>query len=345
MRRPVLAMVLAGLAATAALLTIALSIHWFPPEASKRAHEVHTLFDVLLIASIPIFVLVATVVITSVIRFRMRPGQEDQDGPPIHGNTLLETIWTAVPATLILGLCTYSYIVLRHIEQAPGRGAPPELRVGVVGRQFEWRFTYPAQITRARPLTTTELWLPEGRSVRFDIRSTDVIHSFWVPSFAAKEDAVPGITTHYRVTPDRVGTYPVVCAELCGLGHSVMRTVVHVVTPPQFAAWLSREIHPAARTGAGPQQLAATGRSVFTGPGGCGACHTLADARSAGKIGPDLDRGLKGRPAQFIRQSIVDPNAVITRGYTANLMPRDFATTLSPQQIDGLVAYLVQATR
>jgi cytochrome c oxidase subunit 2 len=344
-RRPVLTMVVVGFIATAALLTAALSIQWFPPAASTRAHEIHTFFDVLLVVSVPIFVLVATVVITAVIRFRMRPGQEDMDGAPIHGNTMLETVWTAVPATLILGLCAYAYVVLNHIEEPPGRGAPPELQVGVMGRQFDWRFTYPQQITHGRPLTTTELWLPAGRSVRFSIRSADVIHSFWVPSFAAKEDAVPGIVTHYRVTPDRLGSYPVVCAELCGFGHSVMRSTVHVVTGPQFSAWLRRELAPARASPAGPQQLATLGKQTFTGPGGCDACHTLADAGTSGRIGPNLDRGLKGRSPGFIRQSIVAPNAVITAGYPRGVMPADFARTLSPAQLDGLVAYLARATR
>jgi cytochrome c oxidase subunit II len=233
-----MAMVAAGVAATAAMLAIVLSIHWFPPEASRQAHEIRRLFDVLLIASVPIFALVVTVVVTAVIRFRMRPGQEDQDGPPIHGNTRLEVTWTALPAALILSLCIYSYIVLRDIERAPAHGAQPELSVDVLGRQFAWTFTYPPSVTHASAVTTPQLWLPEGRSVRFNIRSSDVIHALWVPSFSIQEDAVPGMTTHYRITPDRLGTFPVVCNELCGLGHAFMRSAVHVVTPAQFAAWL-----------------------------------------------------------------------------------------------------------
>jgi cytochrome c oxidase subunit 2 len=239
--RPLLTMVAAGVVGTATLLAIALSIHWFPREASSRSHEVRTLFDVLLIVSVPIFGLVVTVVVTSVIRFRMRPGQENQDGPPIHGNTRLEALWTALPATLVISLCVYAFVVLHQLERAPAGGARQELSVDVLGQQFAWTFTYPRGVTHGRPLTTGQLWLPDKRPVRFNIRSTDVIHSFWVPSFAAKEDAVPGITTHYRITPDRLGTYPVVCAELCGLGHAFMRTSVHVVTPAQFAVWLRRQ--------------------------------------------------------------------------------------------------------
>src|SRR5438067_348677 len=91
-------------------IAFGLSIHWFPPAASKQADKVDTLYDVLIIASVPIFVLVAAVVVFSVIFFRMRPGQELEDGPPIHGNTRLEVVWTALPAALIAGLCTYAYV-------------------------------------------------------------------------------------------------------------------------------------------------------------------------------------------------------------------------------------------
>jgi cytochrome c oxidase subunit 2 len=343
-RRPVVVMVVAGVLATAIGIAIGLSIHWFPSHASKQAGEVNTLYDVLMIASIPMFVIVATVVITAVIRFRMRPGQEDEDGPPIHGSTRLEVLWTALPVALILGLCAYSYVVLVDTEKAPANAAQRELQVDVTAEQFAWSFTYPKDLTGGKQLTTTELWLPEGRSVRFSLRSEDVIHDFWVPNFSTKLDVVPGITGHYRITPDRLGTYPVVCAELCGLGHSVMRSQVHVVTPAQFAAWLKKQQQPAAPKNASPAQLAAAGKQIFTGGAGCGGCHTLADAGTSGQIGPDLDQALKGKDAAFIRQSIEDPNAVIAKGYGANIMPGNFGQTLGPQEIDALVAYLKGAT-
>src|SRR6202007_1494150 len=109
-------MAVIGVVATAAGIAIALSIHWFPADASTQAHNIRTLYDVLLIASVPIFVLVITVVGYSVLNFRMKPGEEEKGGPPIHGNTRLEVIWTALPAILIVGLCAYSYSVLRSNE-------------------------------------------------------------------------------------------------------------------------------------------------------------------------------------------------------------------------------------
>src|SRR5205085_5582122 len=138
---------------------------WFPPAASTQADKIDTLYDVLIIASVPVFVLVTSVIVFSVIFFRMRPGQENEDGPPIHGNTRLEVIWTAIPSLLIAGLCTYAYIVLVDIEKKPKH----EMVVQVTGQQFAWSFGYgPAG---GAQITTTELYLPEGRSVDFRIKA------------------------------------------------------------------------------------------------------------------------------------------------------------------------------
>ena len=336
-------MIVAGVLASAIGIALGLTIHWFPKIASTQAHEIHTLYDVLMIVSVPIFVLVMTVVITAVIRFRMRPGQEEMDGPPIHGNTKLEVIWTAVPAMLILGLCVYSYIVLTDTEKAPA-ATVKELKVGVTGEQFAWTFTYPKEITGGQPLSTNSLVLPEGRSVQFSIQSKDVIHDFWVPDFSMKVDAVPGITTRYRVTPNRLGTYPVVCAELCGLGHSVMRSTVRVVQPAAFQAWLKKAQQPATPANATPAQSTAAGKQVFAS-NGCGGCHVLADAGSNGQIGPNLDDVLKGQTDAQIREDITDPNKEIAKGYGPDIMPQNFGQTISPTDLDALVAYLKEATQ
>src|SRR5437764_10302532 len=132
-------MLVIGVIGVAIGLPIALFlIPWFPVEGSAQAGNIHTLYDVLLIASVPIFVLVETVVLFSVWKFRMRPGDEEKDGPPIHGNTRLEVVWTALPACLIIGLCTYAYTVLRSDEASK----KSEMTVNVTGRQFAFEFSY-----------------------------------------------------------------------------------------------------------------------------------------------------------------------------------------------------------
>ena len=233
-------MLVIGAIASAIGIAVALSINWFPKVASTQAEDIDTLFDVLIIASVPIFVLVEVVVLFSVWKFRMRPGQELEDGPPIHGNTRLEVIWTAIPALILVGLCGYAYKVLQDIEEKPKN----EIVVNVTGQQFAWSFDYAGQKAK---VSSEQLYLPEGTSVEFHVRSKDVIHDFWVPEFRQKIDAVPGITTKYRITPNRLGAYPVVCAELCGLGHSTMRQTVHVLPRQEFDSWMSRKVAQASK--------------------------------------------------------------------------------------------------
>src|SRR5919199_1190522 len=150
-----------GAIASALGIALALLINWFPTGASTQAGPVDTLWDVLLIVSVPIFVLVVTVVLYSVVRFRMRPGEELVDGPPIHGNTRLEIIWTAIPAILLVALCSYAYVVLTDIEEAKAG----ETRINVIGQQFAWTFEYPQP--DGKPLRTNQLYLEEGHPVRF----------------------------------------------------------------------------------------------------------------------------------------------------------------------------------
>lgn len=235
-RHQLVQMLIIGVISSVIGIAVALSIHWFPVQASTQAKRIDNLWDVLLIASVPVFVLVEVVVLYCAWKFRMRPGEELKDGAPIHGNTKLEVIWTAIPALLIFSLCTYAYIVLRDIEKA---SAHPEMTVDVTGQQFAWSYEYKVQ---GKPtVTTNTLYLPKGRSVQFRVRSADVIHDFWVPAFRLKIDAVPGITTRYRATPSRAGSYAVVCAELCGLGHSTMRSTVHVLGRGAFEGWLAQK--------------------------------------------------------------------------------------------------------
>ena len=325
------------------------AIDWFPPADSTQADKIDTLWDVLIIASVPVFVLVTVIVCFSVLEFRMRPGEENLDGPPIHGNTRLEVIWTAVPAILIVGLVTYAYVVLRDIEKAPAAGN--ERVVDVTGQQFTWTFAYNEG---GKKFTTAQLYLPAGKSVKFDVRSKDVIHDFWVPDFRMKIDAVPGITTHYRVTPKnpRLGDHAIVCAELCGLGHAFMRQTAHVLAPGRVRQVGAEDDQPArpAAGGGGGGGAAVDAKALFTngdadtGATACGTCHTLADAGAKGQVGPDLDKVLKGKDAAFIKESIVDPDTEIAKGFQAGVMPPNFGETLSAEQVDALVKYLSEVT-
>ena len=153
-RAQVRQMLLIGAVASAFGIALALLIDWFPAAASTQAKTIDTLWDVLLIASVPIFVLVETIVLYSALKFRMKPGEELKDGPPIHGNTKLEIIWTAIPAIILVGLCTYAYVALVDIEKAEAN----TMEVRVVGEQFTWTFFYPGE--GGKEIQSSQLYLP-----------------------------------------------------------------------------------------------------------------------------------------------------------------------------------------
>jgi cytochrome c oxidase subunit 2 len=335
-------MLIIGAIASAAGIALGLIIDWFPTPASTQASKIDTVYDVLLIVSVPVFVFVTVVVLFSVWKFRQRPGEELADGPPVHGNTRLEVIWTAIPAMVLVALCVYAYVTLTDLEEAKAN----EQRINVVGQQFAWTFEYPQG--SGQPIRSNQLYLKENQPVRFFVKSRDVIHDFWVPAFRMKIDAVPGIETSYRVTPNRRGAYPVVCAELCGLGHALMRQTAHVVSPAEYDAWMSKQQQPAQPAGGAGGGSTPDAKTIFTQGNGqstaCGACHTLADAGTSASTGPDLDQALKGKDAAFIKESIVDPDAEVTKGYNKGIMPPNFGQTLSPEELDALVSYLQKAT-
>jgi cytochrome c oxidase subunit 2 len=200
-----------------------------PVEASTRAVAVDQLFRVMVGTAAVIFVLVEGALVFAALRFRRRAG-DDADARPIHGNTTLELVWTAIPAMIVIVIGFYAYQTLTEIEK-PARDP---MVVEVIGRQFVWQFRYPAQ-----GIIAQELHLPVDRPVRFEITSADVIHSFWVPQFRGKRDATPGRVSEFVVTPTKLGVFPVRCAELCGPGHANMTTTVTVETQAEFDAWLA----------------------------------------------------------------------------------------------------------
>ena len=208
--------------------------------------------------------------------------------------------------------------MLRDIEKAEAT----EMKVRVVGEQFTWTFYYPGTAARRSPPTSSTC--PKGKQVRFDVQSKDVLHDFWVPAFRRRSTrcrASPRTSASRRRRP---GTFPVVCAELCGLGHSVMRQSAHVVAPGEFDKWLA-DLR--ARGGAGGEQpggeeasggggAAPDGKALFTSvQPSCGSCHTLSDASATGTIGPNLDEVLKGKDAAFIQEAIEDPGAEVAKGF------------------------------
>jgi cytochrome c oxidase subunit 2 len=230
LRNPYVQVLIWAFAIGSALTAIVLTVPWLPEESSTAANPVDTLYEVLAVVSCYIFAFVVSIMLVSVIHFRRRHN-DLSDGEPIHGNTSLEAVWTAIPALLMVGTAVYSGLVLADIEQTKANTQ----EVNITGQQFAWTFRYQAQNFKAG-----ELHLVKGTPYHFKLRAKDVIHSFWVPQFRMKKDAVPGLTTDIRVTPTRFGRYTLVCTELCGLGHSTMRAPIVVEDQTAFDKWAAQ---------------------------------------------------------------------------------------------------------
>jgi cytochrome c oxidase subunit 2 len=323
-------MVLVGAAVGAALALVAWLIPWLPEPASEQAAAFDNTFWFVTIVCVFVFAVVAGVSVYAVWKFRAAPDDLD-DGSPIHGHTGLEIVWTAIPAVLVTAISIYSGIVLFDIERLPD----DHRVVQVSSQQFAWTFTYPDE-----KVTSGELVLPLDEPTELLLSSKDVVHAFWVPEWRVKQDAVKGIETKVRVTPNKRGTYTVICTELCGLGHAVMRARARVVSQREFDRWIAEQKRAVAEAGN------VQGKQLFTQGAGqaapCGSCHTLAEAGTTQQVGPDLDEALQGKDAEFVREAIVNPDAEIAAGFQPGLMPPNYGELLSDAQIDSLVEYLLR---
>jgi cytochrome c oxidase subunit II len=234
-------------------------IHWNGTEASTQAHQIDTLLNVMIILSCFVFSIVLVMLGYCIWKYRAKPGDES-DGEPIHGNTKLEIAWTVIPTVIVLFGAIYSWIVLSDIESQ----ASDALHIDVTAQQFEWTFNYPQP--NGKVVSSKTLVVPDNRQLDLHLTALDVLHSFWVPEWRIKRDLVPAgpggndVDNTVVVTPDRVGTYNVVCTELCGFGHATMRALVRVVPPAQYESWLKRQ--PQAKPTPGSASGLATGTST-----------------------------------------------------------------------------------
>jgi cytochrome c oxidase subunit 2 len=238
------------LAGTLASL-VAVLVPWLPTSASEEMDRIEFTFWFTTVICIAVFAVVAAISVYSVAKFRVRP-DDDSDGPPIHGHTGIEIAWTAIPTILVTAIAAVSAVALAE----NGKLQDDRVVVEVTARQFAWTFAYPPQDAASKPKdeqlcklppdppncpVSGTLRLPAGRQVEFRLRALDVAHSFWVPQFRQKQDAVPGIVTHVAVTPTNPDEATVVCAELCGLGHALMRAPVVVMRENAFNSWRAEQ--------------------------------------------------------------------------------------------------------
>jgi cytochrome c oxidase subunit 2 len=230
-RLPIVKMLATTVALTAAISAVMLSVNWDGQEASTAAPKIDDLLNVMIVLSAFVFSLVCVMLFYALWKFKVKPGDES-DGEPIHGNTRLEVAWTIIPTIIVLFGGGYSWKVLHDIEQ-PVKNA---MTVDVFSQQYAWSFGYPG---KGNAWSQGELHVPVNRQIQFKMHAQDVIHSFWVPEWRIKKDNVPGITTTAIVTPDKLGTYQLICTELCGFGHASMRATVVVEPPGKFQKWVA----------------------------------------------------------------------------------------------------------
>jgi cytochrome c oxidase subunit 2 len=262
-RLPIAKMIAATVALTAAISAVMVSINWDGQEASTAAPKIDDLLNVMIVLSSFVFSLVMVMLFYALWKFKAKPGDES-DGEPIHGNTRLEIAWTVIPTIIVLFGAVYSAIVLADIEKSD----PNQLKVDVTGQQYKWSFAYP---TSSGTVYSDVLNVPVDRQLNVTVQSIDVIHSFWVPEWRIKRDVVPAgpsgndIDNNVVVTPDKLGTFNVVCTELCGYGHATMRALVHVWPQAKFDGWLANQEAVQKKTGGPPHpSLGTTGAQGAT---------------------------------------------------------------------------------
>lgn len=223
--------IVGALVVTAVLIVFTLEYDWAGTLIAEDMAPVDTVYKALLIASIPFFIIICAILAFCLVEFRAKPEDDDEkDGAPFHGSTKIEIVWTIIPTIVVMALGLYAWTVLDKVEAAQ----PNSMTIKVIGQQFAWNYQYPEQDIK----TGGDLVVPVNRPLYFEMTSADVIHSFYVPSARVKRDVADGFTTRIRFKPTSLGSYPIVCTELCGIGHATMRSTLRVVTPAQFDAWV-----------------------------------------------------------------------------------------------------------
>jgi cytochrome c oxidase subunit 2 len=302
----------------------------FPEAASTVAGDVDLLFIIWSVISAFFTVLIAFLILYFMARYRRRHPEEV--GATERAAMWLEIGWSVIPLIIMLGMFVWGTKVFMNIYRPPADA----VRYSGVGKQWMWKFQHP---TGQREINT--LHIPVGLPIRMDLQSEDVIHSFYVPAFRVKQDAVPGRLTSIWFQATKPGVYHLFCAEYCGGEHSKMVGSVVVLEPREYENWLA-----GATTG---QTMAESGAALFNSLA-CVTCHRAGGAASgAAARGPNLE-GVYGNQVkladgrtviaddEYIRESILNPQAKITAGWEP-VMPT-FQGQLTEEQLSQLIAYV-----
>jgi cytochrome c oxidase subunit 2 len=301
----------------------------FAPESTPAGSIRHVSLLVLGICA-AIFAVVCWLIAYSAFRFRRRASDDDTEPPQVYGSNPLETAWTTVPLLIVVVLSLSTARVIHEIQDAPMPASA--LNVEVIGHQWWWEVHYP----KLGIVTANELHVPVSTVTGIELRSADVVHSFWVPRLAGKTDLYPNKVNKTWVQPTRTGLFLGQCAAYCGTQHALMLLRVYVHTPEEFERWANEQ---RAITTVGPS--VAAGRLVFERTA-CISCHALNGTVGNGRFGPDLTHLMSRytlgscvltNTPENLRAWIKNPNQF----KPGVLMP---AMNLTDAELDQLVAYL-----
>ncbi len=299
----------------------------FPPSASTVALEMDLLYLFITAVSAFFVVVVAALVVFFTIRFRRQ--NPDDVGADIHGSLALELTWTIIPFILSMIMFVWGADLFYRLSRPPADA----MDIYVVGKQWMWKVQHPTGVREIN-----ELHVPINRNVRLHMGSEDVIHDFSIPAFRVKMDVVPGRVTTMWFNATKPGTYHLFCAEYCGTKHSGMIGSVIAMTPEDYEAWLSG--------GTSGESPAIAGEKAFTEY----ACVTCHKSDPSGR-GPSLN-GVFGHEVKladgrsvvadenYLRESIMNPQAKVVAGYgPPSIMPA-FQGTISEEKLLQIIAYL-----
>ncbi|SPE61446.1 Cytochrome c oxidase subunit 2 [Verrucomicrobia bacterium] len=301
----------------------------FAPE-SVPAHSISNLATFVLAITAAIFVVVVSLLVCAIVRFRRRANDDGTEPAQFYGSGPIEAAWTTVPILIVLVLTLSTARVIQEVQDA--RKPAGALDVQVIGHQWWWEFRYP----KLGIVAANELHVPERLATFLELRSADVVHSFWVPRLAGKTDLIPNRVNSMWIEPERPGLFVGQCAKYCGAQHAKMLLRVYVDTRGDFDAWVRQQQQLAERD----SQVAA-GRLVFERTA-CINCHSVRGTVGDGRFGPDLTHlmsrdtlgsgALENSPAN-LRAWVKTPEHF----KPGVLMP---AMNLDDAQLDQLVAYL-----
>ena len=306
----------------------------FRPE-STPADSIFRLSLLVLAITGLIFVIVFSLLVYSVAKYRRRGGDDDREPPQVYGSNQVEIAWTVIPVLIVLVLFLATARVIHSIQDVPEtRGA---IKVTVIGHQFWWEFRYPG----LGVVTANELHVPVSNSSHptptfLTLLSADTDHSFWLPNLAGKTDLIPNRVNHTWIDPHETGLYLGQCAQYCGTEHAKMLLRVYVDSQEQFDQWVQEERKPAVANGSVEK-----GRRIFETTA-CVNCHAVSGTVADGRFGPDLTHlmsrdtiasGVVPNTSENLRRWIQDPDSI----KPGSLMP---AMKLNEKDLDALVAYL-----